>query len=128
MPNVVAPPLPLGFCATIVRDADATVVDLSGDIDLFVADVLDDALTTALDHGLGVLVDLSACSFFGSTGLNALVKAEREARRRETGFAVVAPPGGACRFVLDLGVRDVPGLFDDHPGALEALRVASSAW
>ncbi len=127
MSNVVASSLPLAFCATIVRDAhaDATVVALAGEIDLFVADVLDDALTTALDDGLGILVDLSACSFFGSTGLNALAKAERETRRRQTGFAVVAPPGGACRFVLDLALRDGPGLFDDHPGALQALRTAA---
>jgi len=122
MSTALAPPQPRAFCATIVRDAEVTVVGLAGEIDLFAADALEQALAATRQDAAGILVDLTACSFFGSTGLNALAKAGREARRRLVPFAVVAPPGGACRFVLDLGIGDVRGLVDDRSHGLRALR------
>jgi len=44
MSTALAPPQPRAFCATIVRDAEVTVVGLAGEIDLFAADALEEAL------------------------------------------------------------------------------------
>lgn len=130
MSTAVAPHLPLAFSATIVDDADdvgTTVLRVSGEIDLFVECALEDALVAAMSDAPAVLVDLDACSFFGSTGLNALSRARRDARARRIGFAVVAPRGGACRFVFDLGVKDSPVLYEDQVSGLAALRSAASS-
>ena len=122
MPSAVAPTLPLAFHTATVPTAGATVVEVSGEIDLFVEDTLEHALSAAMEGSAAVLVDLSGCSLFGSTGLNAMARAQRESQMQAFAFAVIAPPGGQCRFVLELGLSEPLQVFDDRSSGLEALR------
>lgn len=72
--------------------ADATVVRLHGDIDIFTSPALRDLLMHALDQSANVLVcDLSDVVFCDSSGLAVLVGMQRRARARGVDFGVSAP-------------------------------------
>ncbi|WBB81081.1 STAS domain-containing protein [Micromonospora sp. WMMD882] len=76
--------------------AGVRVLTPSGDIDVLVADVLREALATALAEDRDVVADLSRVGMIDSTGLGLLVRAHRDARQRGRSFCLVAP----SRFVL----------------------------
>ena len=104
------------YCAVDVsRRAGVTIITVTGEVDIFAAPALVEALEAA---GRGpVVVDLSACSFFDSSGLHALLGAERD------GMTVVpvCPAGGSASRMLDVTVG---GRFPAQPtrdAAFEAL-------
>lgn len=69
----------------------AVVVSVAGDVDVLTAPRLRDAVREALDYPEGheVVVDLTAVTFLGSSGLGALVAAARSAARRRQPLRVV---------------------------------------
>ncbi|MEU4323736.1 STAS domain-containing protein [Nonomuraea dietziae] len=72
--------------------ADATVVRLHGDIDIFTSPALRDLLIHALDQSTGALVcDLTDVVFCDSSGLAVLVGMQRRARARGIDFGVASP-------------------------------------
>jgi anti-sigma B factor antagonist len=100
------------------REPDATIVNVSGEMDLFAAPTLASALHRALEGGSPVIVDLSDCSFFESAGLNALLSADLDPARGDGGFLVVRPPSSCADRVLSL---TVPGHFHEHDSRDAAL-------
>src|SRR5947208_3810108 len=68
----------------LAPDADATIVQVTGEIDLSTSNTFEDAVSHALS-GLTsvVVVDLQYVTFMGSVGLSALVKANAEAARAQ---------------------------------------------
>lgn len=74
----------------------ATVLTPSGGIDVRVADILREALTTAVTGRQDVVLDLSHVVLIDSTGLGLLVRAHRDCRQRGRTLCLVAP----SRFVL----------------------------
>ncbi len=76
---------------TSVRGA-ATVLAVSGDIDLQTAPQLGDALRDlAARGGTRIVVDLSEVAFLDSSALGALVAANRDIEERGGTLAVAAP-------------------------------------
>ncbi|WP_406195195.1 STAS domain-containing protein [Kitasatospora sp. NBC_01560] len=63
------------------RRMAATVVTVSGDLDLDTAPALCGALTTALNSHREVVLDLSGVEFMDCAGLGALVQAHNQADR-----------------------------------------------
>ena len=103
------------------REPDATIVHVTGEVDLFAAPTLATALHKALDGGSPVIVDLSDCSFFESAGLNALLTADLALDAGANRFVVVRPPASCADRVLSLSV---PGHFaecDSRAAALAAV-------
>jgi anti-anti-sigma factor len=92
------PPLELrsSYCS------GALVVEAEGEIDMATAPQLGDALGAVSDRATRVVVDLSAVSFLDSSGLNALVHAQRELAGREVSFRVVSPKDQVVRRVLEI--------------------------
>ena len=104
------------------REPDATFVNVTGEVDLFAAPTLAAALHQALEGESRVIVDLSNCSFFESSGLNALLSADLAPERSGPRFLVVRPPDSCADRMLSL---TVPGHFSEHDSRDAALAAAA---
>lgn len=73
------------------RDEDGrTVVAATGEVDVYTAPVLDEALSAAVASGATrIVVDLGAVDFLDSTGLSVLVKALKRVRDADGSLVVV---------------------------------------
>jgi anti-anti-sigma factor len=95
------------------------VVVASGEIDLTNADMLRDALLTALDAGArGLVVDMTATRFLDSAGVSALVRTSRRATATDTTLRLAVTAPSVLR-VLDLVGLD--RLISVYPSVSEAV-------
>jgi anti-sigma B factor antagonist len=83
-------------------DGGVTVVAVRGEVDLDTASRLEEALRTAGDDAPGLIVDLSATSFFDSTGIHALLRAGSRAGAQGVRLFLVCSPAGIPRRVLEI--------------------------
>ncbi|MHB8468482.1 MAG: STAS domain-containing protein [Gaiellaceae bacterium] len=95
----------------------ATIVELSGDVDVGAAQKLREVLADALAEG-PVVVDLSDVRFIDSAGIGLLVTGHRRAAEQGSSFTLAAPSEGAQR-VLSLTRTD--RLLVVHASVAEAL-------
>ncbi|MFS8096233.1 STAS domain-containing protein [Lentzea alba] len=112
-----------------VRAADVAgvvVVAVEGEIDVDTADVVLDALRLGFESGgAAVVADLTAVSFFGSTGISTLITAHELAEGHGIVLHVVAPQRAVKRPLQVTGVADVLSLHDSVDHALSALQQTS---
>ncbi|HEX7297739.1 MAG TPA: STAS domain-containing protein [Solirubrobacteraceae bacterium] len=96
------------FTCTVHRRADASEIQLGGELDLAAKPTLEEALTTALEPGpvKRVMVDFAAVTFADSTTLTWLLRAD--VRVQASGGRLIAVVGpGRVRDLLRLtGVDD----------------------
>lgn len=119
-------PIESWFRVVTTVEPDVTIVGVSGDVDLPVAERLTAALLEAIRSAPAVLVDLCECTFMDSTGLGALLTGVRAAKARNVRLGVASAPGGAVRALFDLAVGH--GFFsssDDRASGLAALQATS---
>ncbi|MBE1501789.1 anti-anti-sigma factor [Amycolatopsis lexingtonensis] len=84
------------------RVGDATVLTVSGEVDLLSASVLSDGITEALaDPPELLVIDLTGVSFLASIGITALLEARRGAGNG-TRVRVVAPEHSVVARTLEL--------------------------
>ena len=101
--------------------AGVTVLRVRGEVDVVSAGGLTDAVTAAAVGARGVVLDLSAVTFFDSSGVRLIDRLARACARNEAGFRVVAPGGGRARRILDLvGLGEVLAC-EDVEAAVTAL-------
>lgn len=100
------------------RAPTATIVTVTGEVDLFAAPALSGALDRALNADAPVVVDLEDCTFFESSGLNALLVAELGAERAGHRLVVARTPSGAADRLFSL---TVPGHFREHASRADAV-------
>ena len=80
--------------------------EVKGEIDLATVGDLESAIDEVLANGeQGLVVDLNASSFMDSTGLKALVMADRRFSEAGRGFAVAISSGPISRLIDLSGVR-----------------------
>ncbi len=73
------------------------VLAVSGEVDLYTAVDLEEHLRAVLGDGHSqVILDLSSCEFFDSSGLNILAQARRRLDGQTT-LSLVIPPDGITR-------------------------------
>lgn len=103
--------------------ASATLLSVIGEIDLWSADRLRDALATAVDPAAPpqVIVDLRAVSFIDSTGLGVLAGALRASRDGAGDLALVVGPGPVSKVLSVTGMDRVFPIFGDLPAAKSGL-------
>ncbi|MEU7524158.1 STAS domain-containing protein [Saccharothrix sp. NPDC042600] len=112
------PDEPVAFPTASVQDgpvAGVTVVQVVGELD---AGTSDDVLAVVLAEAervpVGLVLDLTGVTFFGSAGITLLVRARRVTGRRGAGFAVVAAHGAVLKTVqvteLDKALAVCPDL------------------
>ena len=103
---------------------DATVVTVSGDIDLGTAPDFEDELARAIEGGLGggLVIDLSEVSFIDSTGLNALVRAFERQRLAGSLLALVSDDSRVAMMLEVTRLDRVLTRFPTRDEALAAVR------
>lgn len=107
--------------------AGVMVVAVEGELDVDTADVVLDAMRLGVGTGGSALIaDLSAVSFFGSTGISTLITAHEFAEAHSTDFHVVAPQRAVKRPLQVTGVADVLSLHDSVADAVNALKPVPS--
>lgn len=101
------------------QEGGATVVTAAGEIDVFTAPDLDEALTAVLSRGATkIVMDLSGVTFLDSTGLGVLVKCLKQARGAG-GWVRLVVQAEKIRKIFDItGLDAAMPLFDTVPGAL----------
>ena len=81
---------------------DTLLLELEGEVDMSTAPRLAQALGAAAAPTRLVVVDLTAVGFLDSSGLNALVQAQRGLAARGIGLRLVSPGGQPIRRVLEI--------------------------
>ena len=103
------------------RDDGVRLLCAQGEIDIAVAPTLLPEVPALVESARGVVLDLSAVTFFDSAGVRLLDRVARECDRAATPFRAVAPPGSVARRVLDLvGLLDL--VADDVSAAIGAVQ------
>ena len=97
---------------------DATIVELSGDVDLDSSPKVRSVLLESVREKRCVLVEMSEVSYIDSSGVASLVEAYQSARRDSTPFALVAVSDAAMR-VLELARLDQ--VFAIHESVSDAI-------
>jgi anti-sigma B factor antagonist len=100
------------------RQGEARVLRLIGELDLSGVDLFEKTLEAELDaeRGLGlVALDLRDLSFMDSSGLRALVMADRRVRDAGRSLVVVRPSGSVERVMTLTDVSERLELVDDVP-------------
>jgi anti-sigma B factor antagonist len=102
--------------------ADVTVIDCSGDVDLYSSTHLRDALLAELQSGIpSVLVNMTEVGYIDSSGIATLVEGLQLSRQTRTRFGLFGLRPNA-RSVLELArLHKVFNLFEDEQEALEKI-------
>ncbi|SDY44142.1 anti-anti-sigma factor [Amycolatopsis xylanica] len=124
MPTEPVPPLGDEVLIQVSRVNAVCVVAIFGEVDLVSAGTVRQALVGELEPAPdGLVADLSGVTFFGSSGLSALVEADERAKQLSVSFATVA----ARREVLvPLRVTGLDELLAVHPTVDEAVRAIAT--
>lgn len=96
----------------------ATVLAVSGEVDMVSAPALREALVDGLRDGGTFVVDMTGVTFLGSAGLAVLVEAARRAPQENAAFKVVATARAVTRPLEATGLGEV---FSLHPSVDSAL-------
>jgi anti-sigma B factor antagonist len=89
----------------IREEGGAVIASFVGDVDLEHSPKAREVLLQCVERGSNVLVDLSGVSYIDSSGVASLVEAFQVAKKKGTGFALVAVNASALR-VLHLARLD----------------------
>ncbi|SFP02742.1 MULTISPECIES: STAS domain-containing protein [Actinomadura] len=82
----------MDFDISLMRDDRCTLVRVKGDIDVVSRTRFEETLFEVVESGEPMVVDMREVTFCDSTGLNAIVAANRRAGERGTHIALVALP------------------------------------
>lgn len=106
--------------------SSATVVAVTGDIDLGTAPDFEDELARAVERhlGSGLVVDLTGVSFIDSTGLNSLVRAFERQRLLGSSLALVTDDG---RVTMMLEVTRLDRVLRRYATRAEAIAAVGDA-
>jgi anti-anti-sigma factor len=89
-------------------DGTATLLHISGELDITARDDLGDAIRAALDAG-NVVVDLGGVTFLDSEALGALIDGYNQAQARPAGYRVVNARGLVARVLQVSGAQELFG-------------------
>ena len=98
---------------TSSHDEDLCVVRLAGEVDVYTAPKLKEALAAAMDEGCGrIAIDLEGVDFMDSSGLGALVGGLRRAKEASVALVVVGPREQILKVFRITGLDKVFPVFD----------------
>jgi anti-sigma B factor antagonist len=101
---------------------DAPGVAVHGEVDISVAEALEEALEAAIRESVGAfVVDLSDLDFIESTGLQVLLRARGLLGREDRALAVVCPHGPVRRVFELSGLSELFALYPSREQAVAAL-------
>ncbi|MBB4771969.1 STAS domain-containing protein [Actinomadura livida] len=111
----------MDFDINLMRDDRCTLVRVQGDIDVVSRTRFEEALFEVVDSGEPMVIDMREVTFCDSTGLNAIVAANRRAGDRGTSVALVALPPRVQRVFRITGIDKFIPIHDTLREAIAAL-------
>ena len=116
------------FSIADLADGDATIVDVTGEIDMDTGPAFQAGLLHALGAGRGgLIVDLSRASFLDSSALTSLVNAFDGLRKRGGGSLAIVATDARMRALFDVARLDRDfQIFDSRADALAALAASAA--
>jgi anti-sigma B factor antagonist len=109
----------LGIDVTTGDDGKVSLFALHGSLDLATSPSLRAALLEAADHDKHeIVVDLSGLNFLDSTGLGALIGAQKRATEHHGSVRLVAQEGQILRLLRITGLLDVFHVYPNIDAAL----------
>jgi len=106
---------------------DCREIRVSGELDLAVADQLDEALQRACRDSSQVLVSLEDCEFIDSSGIAVIIAAYRRLLADGGQLAVYGSGNQVHRVLAVTGLTENDLVFADLDGALAGLGIGASA-
>jgi anti-sigma B factor antagonist len=103
----------------------ARLLVASGELDVAVVPDLLPQSAEMLAGASSAVLDLSAVTFFDSSGVRLVDRLLRECAAAGAPLRVVAPPGGMCRRVLEIVGMTGDLVRDDLPGAVASALAAA---
>ena len=111
-------PAPRDFSVRVEHQRDGgTVVVVTGEVDLSTGPDLDRALRDATTSASRLVVDLSGCTFLSSSGLRAVLEAEKAREKGSEPIRVVVPDPHLRKVFEIAGVDSLFDLVGQEPGA-----------
>jgi len=102
--------------------ADVLKVLLSGRLDMADSESVRLIIQQALeDSGAGILVDIGALEFISSSGLRALIAAQKDATATGKAMALVSAQPGVYKIFKVSGLDSVFTFFEDEADAVKEL-------
>jgi anti-anti-sigma factor len=83
-------------------DAGVRVLLAEGELDVVSVPAVLEGAAALVEGARGVVLDLSAVTFFDSSGVRLVDRLSRESSRAGAAYRVVAPTGSTARRVLEL--------------------------
>lgn len=96
-------------------------IQVEGELDLAVAEQLDEVLTSAVGECSCVLVGLERCEFIDSSGIAVILRAHKRMEGEGKRLAVYAPSAQVLRVLSMTGLTGNGLVFDSAEEALAAL-------
>ena len=96
-------------------------IQVEGELDLAVAEQLDEALTVAAGECSWVLVGLERCTFIDSSGIAVILRARNRMGEEGNRLAVYAPTDQVLRVLSMTGLTANSLVFDSAEDALAAI-------
>ena len=101
-------------------------VQIEGELDLAVADQLDEVLSAAAEQCNCVLVGLERCAFIDSSGIAVILRAHNRMEADGNRLAMYAPTEQVLRVLSMTGLTSNGLVFDSAEEALAALGQSSA--
>jgi anti-sigma B factor antagonist len=102
---------------------DRTVIEVSGEIDVYTAPRLREALISLVDAGnFRLIVDMEGVEFLDSTGLGVLVGALKRVRAHDGSIDLVCTQGRILRIFRITGLSKVFDIYDSVDEAVASGR------
>lgn len=111
----------MDFGISLMKDERCTLVRVQGDIDVVSRARFEEALFEVADAGEPMVVDMREVTFCDSTGLNAIVAANRRAGEHGGTVSLVALPPRVQRVFRITGIDKFVPIYDTLREAIGAL-------
>ena len=111
-----------GLTVDVADERGARILRISGELDFAGAPGLLPSVPEFVAHAPGLVLDLTAVTFFDSAGVRLVDRLARECGRAGVRFSVVATPGTTLARVLDIVGFGPPLVAPDLAAALAAVR------
>lgn len=111
----------MDFDLHLLHHERCTLLRVQGELDVVSRERFGKAMSDVLDAGQPMIVDMKQVTFCDSTGLNAIVVANRRAAERGGFLALVALPDRVQRVFRITGLDKFIPIYDSLSDALDAL-------
>ena len=99
--------MPSDLTIAVAQRADATVIDIGGELDMSTCGQLRDAIQSHIGAATGIVLDLAAVSFVDSSAIRVMIEARAAALAAGGSLTIRNPSAPVHRVLTVAGVLDL---------------------